>query len=339
MRDNMLTPDKLTGPQKAAVLFLTMGEQFATSFFKDLDEKSIKKIGKHMSEITYVPSGVLQAVMNEFMANFDESNSNLFVSGKDFLEKVIESTLDKDTAMEVFKVINTQGSGTPFSDLTYVSAENLFNAVQGEHPQTIALILSYFPPEKAAEILCLFNEELRADIAYRIVKIGQVDAEILKELDETIKKDLSKIDVSAKKVNGVVTVSNILNMVDGNTEEKVLAYIEEKDSNLANRVRQNMFVFEDLLETENLQFRMILQNIDNQLLLKALRTSSEEMKEKVFKNLSQRAAEMLKDDMEAMGPVRIQEVEEAQQKIIAVAKKLEKDGKIVLGKGKEDVFV
>jgi flagellar motor switch protein FliG len=277
--------------------------------------------------------------MNEFMANFNDANHNLCVSGKDFLEKVIEKTLDKDTATEVFKVINAHGSGTPFSDLAYVSADNLFNAIHGEHPQTIALILSYFPYEKAAEILCLFREDLRAEIAYRIVKIGQVDADILRELDETIKKDLAKINVSAKKINGVETVSNILNMVDGSTEETVLAYIEEHDSDLATKVKQNMFVFEDLLATDNLQFRVVLQNIDNQLLLKALKTSSEEMKEKVFSNLSQRASEMLKDDMEAMGPVRIQEVEEAQQKIIGVAKNLEKEGKIVLGKGKDDVFV
>jgi len=334
-----LNPENLTGPQKAAIFLLAMGEEFATSFIKGLDEKNIKKIGKYMSEITFVPSEVVKAVMDEFVTNFN-NDVDLPVSGRDFLEQVISKTLDEDTAREVFKIMGNKSSDVPFSDLVYVPAEQLINTLKGEHPQTIALILSYLPQEKSAELLSLLPEEIRADVAIRIVKIGQVQDELVRELDEAIKKDLSGVKTSARKFDGVETLANILNEADSNTEEDVLSRIEEDDPDLAEKIRQKMFVFEDLLNTEDRGFREILQNVDNQELAKALKTASEEMKQKIFNNLSERAAEMLKEDMEVMGPVRLREVEEAQQNIIKVAKRLEAEGKIVLvGKGKDDVLV
>ena len=333
-----LSVDKLSGPQKAAILFLTMGEEYSTALFKELDEASIKKIGKYMSEITYIPSDVLSTVMDEFLINF-KSDSNMVVSGQDFLKQVVNKSMDKDSAREVFKVIGEKGSGVPFSDLAYIPVENLINIIQGEHPQTIALILSYLPYEKAAEVLKSLPEELKIDVALRIVQIGQVDVEIVKELDKLIKNELSKIGGATRKCDGIETLANILNQVDGITEESVLSHIENEDGDLADKVKQKMFVFEDLLQIENRHFRDILQNVDNQLLIKALKTTSDEMKDKVFSNLSERASEMLKEDMEVMGPVKLSEVEEAQQEIIKIAKRLESEGRIVLAKGGDDVFV
>jgi len=333
-----LSADKLSGPQKAAILFLTMGEEYSTALFKELDEASIKKIGRYMSEITYIPSDVLSTVMDEFLINF-RSDSDVVISGEDFLKQVVNKSLDKEKAREVFKVIGEKGSSVPFSDLAYIPVENLISIIQGEHPQTIALILSYLPYEKAAEVLKTLPEELKIDIALRIVQIGQVDVEIVNELDKVMKNELSKIGGATRKCNGVETLANILNQVDGVTEESVLSHIENEDSDLADLVRQKMFVFEDLLQIENRHFRDILQNVDNQLLIKALKTTSDEMKNKVFTNLSERASEMLKEDMEVMGPVKLSEVEEAQQEIIKIAKRLESEGRIVLAKGGEDVFV
>jgi flagellar motor switch protein FliG len=333
-----LSADKLSGPQKAAILFLTMGEEYSTTLFKALDEASIKKIGKYMSEITHIPSDVLSSVMDEFLINF-RSDGDVVISGEDFLKQLVNKSLDKESAREVFKVIGEKGSSVPFSDLAYIPAENLINIIQGEHPQTIALILSYLPYEKAAEVLKSFPEELKIDVALRIVQIGQVDVEIVKELDKVIKNELSKIGGATRKCDGIETLANILNQVDGVTEESVLAHIESEDSDLADMVRQKMFIFEDLLQIENRHFRDILQNVDNQLLIKALKTTSDEMKNKVFTNLSERASEMLKEDMEVMGPVKLSEVEEAQQEIIKIAKRLESEGRIVLAKGGDDVFV
>jgi len=329
-----LRVDKLSGPQKAAILFLTMGEEYSTTLFKSLDENSIKKIGKYMSEITYIPSDVLSAVMDEFLINFS-SDSDVIVSGEDFLKQVVNKSLDKEKAREVFKVIGEKGSSVPFSDLAYIPIESLINIIQGEHPQTIALILSYLPYEKAAEVLKSFPEELKIDVALRIVQIGQVDVEIVKELDKVMKNELSKLGGATRKCDGIETLANILNQVDGITEESVLSHIENEDGDLADMVRQKMFIFEDLLQIENRHFRDILQNV----LIKALKTTSDEMKNKVFSNLSERASEMLKEDMEVMGPVKLSEVEEAQQEIIKIAKRLESEGRIILTKGGDDVFV
>jgi flagellar motor switch protein FliG len=333
-----LNVDKLSGPQKAAILFLAMGEEFSTTFFKELDETSIKKIGKYMSEISYIPSDVLSTVMDEFLINF-RSESDVVVSGENFLKQVVNKTLDKESAREVFKVIGEKSNNAPFSDLSYIPVEKLINIIQGEHPQTIALILSYLSYEKAAEVLKSFPEELKIDVALRLVQIGQVDVEIVNELDKVIKNELSKIGGATRKCDGIETLANILNQVDGITEESVLNHIENEDSELADMVRQKMFVFEDLLQLENRHFRDILQNVDNQLLIKALKTTSDEMKDKVFSNLSERASEMLKEDMEVMGPVKLSEVEDAQQEIIKIAKRLESEGRIVLAKGGDDVFV
>ncbi|MDH3357959.1 MAG: flagellar motor switch protein FliG [Desulfobacteraceae bacterium] len=333
-----LNADKLSGPQKAAILFLTMGEEYSTALFKQLDEASIKKIGKYMSEITHIPSDVLSTVMNEFLINF-KSDGDVVISGEDFLKQIVNKSMDKESAREVFKVIGEKGTSVPFSDLAYIPVENLINIIQGEHPQTIALILSYLPYEKAAEVLKSFPEELKIDVALRIVQIGQVDVEIVNELDKVIKNELSKIGGATRKCDGIETLANILNQVDGITEESVLSHIENEDGDLADMVRQKMFVFEDLLQIENRHFRDILQNVDNQLLIKALKTTSDEMKDKVFSNLSERASEMLREDMEVMGPVKLSEVEEAQQEIIKVAKRLESEGRIVLSKGGDDVFV
>ena len=339
MASTNLDSEKLTGPQKAAIFLLAMGEEYTTSFFKELDEKSIQKVGKCMSDITYVSSDIVNIVTNEFLKNFN-SDVNLAVSGKDFLQQVVNKTLDEETAREVFKVIGNESTGTPFRDLAYVPTDKLFNMIKGEHPQTIALILSYLPYEKSAEILNLFPEVRKTDIALRIVTIGQVQDELIREVDEALKNDISKIGTATRKFDGVEILASILNEVGGDAEEVILSHIEKEDGDLADSIRQKMFIFEDLLQAEDRSFREILQNVDNQGLAKALKTAPEELKEKIFNNLSERAADMLKEDMEIMGPIRLKEVEEAQQNILRITKKLEAEGKIVLaGKGSEDTFV
>ena len=339
MTSNRLDPNKLTGPQKAAIFLLAMGEEFTTSFFKELDEKSIQKIGKYMSDITYLSSDIVKKVTNEFLTNVN-NDADLAISGKDFLQQIVTQTYDEETAKEIFNVIGDKSSSTPFRELAYVPTDKLFSMIKGEHPQTIALILSHLSPEKSAEILNLFPEATKIDIALRIVTIGQVQDEIIMEVDEAIKSDISKIGIATRKFDGLETLANILNEVGSDAEEGILSHIEKEDSDLADSIRQKMFVFEDLLQVEDRGFREILQNIDNQGLAKALKTASEELKEKIFNNLSERAADMLKEDMEVMGPVRLKEVEEAQQNILRITKKLQSEGKIALaGKGSEDIFV
>jgi len=339
MPNSNLNYDDLNGIQKASIMLLALGEEFTSSIFKNLDEKTIKEIGKHMSDISYIPSHVLNAVMDEFLKSFD-NDQNLCVSGKSFLKDVVNKTLDESTAREVCKSIDNDNTSNPFDELAYLPSQNLVNLLQEEHPQTIALILSHLSNDKAAEVLCLFPDDIKASIAYRILLIGDVQDDVIRDLEELLKKDSAKVGTNARKFDGLETLANILNEVDGNTEENVLSFIETEDNELADMIRQKMFVFEDLISVDDKSFREILQNVENDIVVKALKTASEEMKEKIFKNLSERAADMLREDLEVLGPVRLAEVEENQQKVIKVAKKLEADGRIVLaGKGKDDVFV
>ena len=345
MAKNELTLKDVKGAQKAAIFLLSMGETYTANVFKTLDEISIKKIGRYMSKITYISSDVLNSVMQEFIKSF-EDDSNLAVSGKSFLEDIISKTLDEDTARDIFLAIGSQGKEEPFSDFKYIPAEDLINLIKGEHPQTIALILSQIPRDKAAEIMSILPEKIKPDVAFRVLNIGDVQEEMIRELDDTLKSELFAMGMSQKKgdtnkFDGVEALANILNEVDKTTEELVLSSIEENDPDLVEKIKQKMFVFEDLVNVDDKSFRDILKNVDNQGLVKALKTATDTMKQKVFKNLSEGASIMLKEDMEFVGPVRLKEVEDAQQDIIKNAKRLEEEGKIVLstGKGKDDVFV
>jgi len=302
-------------------------------------------VGRQMSKITFVPAEILDEIMAQFVHDF-QNEDNLAVSGKSFLEQVIAQTLDEDLAKEVFLALGAdQPEEEPFTDFNYVPTENLINLIKGEHPQVIALILSHINREKAAEIMTLLPEALSADVALRIIRTGQVQDDMIQELDRTLKAELYALGMRKRRVDtskhdGIEALANILNEVDGKTEEYVLSQIEDEDGDLAETIRQKMFLFEDLMKVDDKGFREILQNVNNEILVKALKTATGDLKDRILNNLSERAAEMLVEDMEVVGPVRLSEVEEAQQAMIKVAKKLEHEGRIILkGKGKDDVLV
>jgi flagellar motor switch protein FliG len=330
----------LNGAQKAAILLLMLGEKQAAKLFKDLDEDSIAKVGAYMSEISYVPGDVLNSVANEFIDYF-ENKEDLLVRGREVLEKVLKSSLDEETVREVLRIIEKKKNEDSLKDIVYIPSETLLSVIKNEHPQTLALILSQLPPDKAGEILSLLADDVKSDVALRMVKMFQVSSDVIEELKDAIKNDIAKLGGgSTKRFDGVERLGAILNVVDRTTGERILSFIEQEDSDLADRIRQKMFVFEDLLGIDDRGFRELLQNVDNQLLAKALKTASEELIQKVFANLSSRAGEMLREDMEVMGPVRLSSVEEAQQAMIKTAKRLEAEGKIVIGgEGKDDVLV
>jgi flagellar motor switch protein FliG len=331
---------KLNGVQKAAIFLMVMGEEFTTAFFKKADPKTVRDIGLHMSEIAYVPPDVLSSVMDEFERKF-VSGAALSLTGKSFLKQVADKSPGESAIRDLFKSIERGGDKIPFIELATLPAQSAINMFKGEHPQTVALILSNLPQEKAAEILSLFPDDLKADIAYRIMQIGDVQNDVIEDLDEMIRKEITGMGTdSIIKFDGIEALAGILNEVDRNTEACIISHIEKEDGDMAEKIRQKMFVFEDLLRVDDKSFREILKNIGNEVLVRALKTASEELKQKIFKNLSERAAEMLRDDLDVLGPVRLKEVEDNQQQIIRAAKKLEAEGRIVLsGKGKDDVFV
>lgn len=340
MNADINDPKRITGLQKSAILLMAMGEEFTASFFKKVDENTIKKIGMYMSKTSSVPPDLLNSVVDELAHSYEKGRS-LNVSGKSFLKQVVDKSSGESAVREAFKSIERESENAPFSELSCLPAKSVINVFKNEHPQTIALVLSNLPQDKAAEILCLFPDEIKADLALRILYIGEVQNDVIRDVDEIIKNEINSMGTSStKKFNGVDALASILNEVDGKTEKSIMSHIEKEDGELAEKIRQKMFLFEDLLKVDDKGFREILKNINNDVIIRALKTSSDDMKQKIFKNLSERAAEMLKEDLEVLGPVRLKEVEESQQLIIKAAKKLEAEGKIILsGKGKEDVFV
>jgi flagellar motor switch protein FliG len=334
-----LAAKNITGPQKAAIFLLMMGEEYTSEVFKKLEPDEITKLVTHMSETTSVPQHVLTQIMEEFLRNI-ESEGQLMVEGQSFLKNVADGSLGKERARAVYKELEKSKKNIPFGYFDGMDNSIVVNLIKGEHPQTIALILASLKSERAAEILSDLPEQIQADVAMRIVKMDQVPKEVIQEVDQMLHKEIRGIgDSGSREVDGTTALANILNEIDRSSEEQILSLIEEEDEQMAEEIRQLMFIFEDLLKVDDRGFREVLKQVDKQELTVALRTASEELKEKFFSNMSERAREMLQEDMEIMGPVRISDVEEAQQKILRVARQLESEGKIMLGKGGEDILV
>ncbi len=334
-----MDPKKMTGPEKAAVFLLSLGEAEASQIFKKLSDSEIKQVATAMSAIKKVPPNVADKVAEEFVGRLGKKD-NLNVGGQTFLKSVMGNAFEQKQATKILRSLKMEKGGMPFEWSHDVDAALLKDQIMAEHPQTIAMILAHLPSEKASEILSMLSDDKKGDIAIRIVKLGQVPSEIIREVDETLRKELSKIEASTAEVGGIDAVVDILNNLDRSSEDLIMETIEEEHSEMASEIREKMFVFEDLNKIDDRGMREILKKVENQQLALAMKTASEEMKQKILGNLSSRAAEMLVEDLEVMGPVRLTEVEEAQQVIIRAAKELEADGTIVLGgKGKEDLLV
>lgn len=339
MAQAKLEGKNVTGPQKAAIFLLMMGEDYTSEVFRKLEPDEITKLVTHMSETRSVPQQVLMQIMEEFLRSI-ESEGQLMVEGESFLKNVVDGSIGKEKARAVYKELEKSKKNVPFGYLDGIDQKIVVNLIKGEHPQTIALILATLRSDKAAEILSDLPEQIQAEVAMRVVKMDQVPKEIIQEVDQMLHKEVRGLgDSASRDVDGTTALANILNEIDKSSEEQILSLIEEEDEEMAEEVRQLMFIFEDLRKVDDRAFREILKHVDKQELTLALRTASEELKEKFLGNMSERAREMLQEDMEIMGPVRISDVEEAQQKVLRAARQLESEGKVILGKGKEDTLV
>lgn len=334
----LLKDKRMTGPQKAAIFLMMMGEDYTSELFKKLEPDEISRLVAQMSEIKYVPQDDLRRIMEEFLKK-SESSGQLMVEYETFLKKV-EGSLGKEKARAVYRELEKNRQGDPFSYFESIDSNLVVDIIKGEHPQTIALILAYLEPTRSAAILSGLPEQIQAEVAVRIVRMEQVPTEIIQEVDRVLQKEVRGLsDSGTRDVEGTTILANILNEIDKTSEEQIMTKLEEDDEQLAEEIRQLMFVFEDLVKVDDRAFREILKHVDRQELAVALRTASEGVKEKIFNNLSERAGDMLREDMEDMGPVRLSEVEEAQQKILRISRQLEDEGKIVLWRGGEDVLV
>jgi flagellar motor switch protein FliG len=322
--------EPLTGPEKAAIFLLTLGEEFTTEIFKELEDIEIKNLGKAMSKIQNVAPEQVQDVLWEFVETV-QLPSDIRIKGDDFFKNTIGRAIGGDRAEGLILDVN---SPVPFSNIKNIDAKALGNFIRNEHPQTIALVLAHIDPGKSAQIISEFSEPLQQDVILRIADLENVPINILDEVEDVLRQEIkAQGPVGSRAAGGSNTVAEILNQVDQNTENSIMGRLEEDRPELSNEIRKLMFVFEDLLAVDDRSIRSILKEVNNDELTLSLKSASEDMRAKIFSNLSERAASMIKEDLESMGPTKLADVEKAQQSILRVAKKLEAEGKIVLGKG------
>jgi flagellar motor switch protein FliG len=332
--------DNLTGAEKAAIFLLTLGEDFTTEVFKRLEEDEIKAVGRQMSKMDKVDTEDIAALLREFKT--DSGGKEIYLSGDDMLETALKRALSGDKASEILDDIRSDWRLTLFQKARKLEPKILVNFLRNEHPQTVALVLAVLEHSQAAQILAELKEETQIEVVMRMAELDKVSPEILVDVDRVLQEELLSVEgLEGQRLGGVAAVAEILNNADRALETQILEGIEEQRESLAEDIRRLMFVFEDLLGVDDRGIMSILKEVSSDDLKLALKTASEELKEKIFKNMSTRAVEMLKEDMEIMGPTRIKDVEAAQQAIIKIAKRLEQEGKIQLmgGGGGEDEFV
>lgn len=333
----------LSGPQKAALLLMAMGEDFATEVFKRLKEVEIKELARQMAKIQPVSARIIEGLITEFQGfTPSESVRGLTADGAEFFKKAVSQAFKGDQAQTILDEIEQEWKLSFFQKIRKLDSKTVGNFIKSEHPQTIALILAHLEQSQAAGIIMALPQDIQADILMRIAMLEKVSPEVIEEIDLAIQEELTSIigTQKAQAIGGIQTAAEILNQTDRATEAAIMEQIEERKQDLADELRKMMFIFEDLLQVDDRSIMAILKEVSSEELKMALKTASEELKDKIFRNMSSRASEMLREDMEIAGPARLRDVELAQQAIIKVAKRLESEGKIMLGgKGGEDVFV
>ena len=332
--------ENLTGSEKAAIFLLTLGEDFSSQVFKRLEEEEIKVVGRQMSKMDHVDKEDIAALLSEFKS--DAGGEELYLSGNDLLESALKRALNNDKASAILEEIRSDWRLTLFQKARKLEPKVLYNFLRNEHPQTVALVLSVLDVLQSAAILAELKEETQVEVVMRMAELDKVSPEILVEVDRVLQDELLSVEgMEGQRLGGVETVAEILNNADRALESQVLEGVEEQRESLAEEIRRLMFVFEDLLNVDDRGVMNILKEVSTDDLKLALKNASEDLKEKVFANMSSRAVEMLKEDMEIMGPTRLKDVEGSQQSIIKIAKRLEQEGKVQLmsGGGGEDEFV
>jgi len=331
---------KMTGPKKAAILLLALGEDAAADVMKNLEEAEIQQVGYYMSRFTDVSPEELDIVLEEFYRNSVMADEGVNISSSpDFVKNALTKALGADRAKELSDNLRAGEEDAGLEALRYAEPIMISNYIRTEHPQTIALILSYLKnAEQSSAVLRELPESLQADILYRMAVIESIPPGVISEMNEVLTEEMKTAGSMAASVGGVEPVAEILNSVDKATETRILSSIEETNPELAEQIRELMFTFEDMALIDAKQMQLVMKDVDQADMVLALKTASDAVKELIFSSMSSRAAEMVRDDLENLGPAKISDVEAAQQKIIKVVKKLEEAGTIIIaGAGGGDV--
>jgi flagellar motor switch protein FliG len=331
--------ETLTGINKVAVLLICLGEEAASKIFDELSDEEVRQVTRAMGTINHIPEEIKEKVLT----NYHEARNQfagIYVKGEDFAKNAIAATSGEQRSDYLMDQFVSATESKSLETLSLMAPRMVASLLEHEHPQTIALVLSTQHVEHAGEILTHLPEEMRTDVAYRISKIERVSPEVISRIEDALDREIGLVSGKAhRKVGGIDAVVGILNHMKNNLDLDILEKMEESDPNMADEIRKRLFTFENLIALDGRSLQLILREINNDSLTIALKTASEQMKEKIFANMSVRAADMIKDDLEVMGPIRLSEVELMQQTIIKIAMKLEAEGKIILGPGGDDELV
>lgn len=333
------TKSELSGKEKAAMLLIALGPERSAEIFKHLKEDEIEQLTLEIANIRTVSPEDKERVLEEFY-QICLAQNYIAEGGINYAKEILEKALGTQKALDVLNKLTVSLQVRPFDFVRKADPSQLINFIQNEHPQTIALILSYLKPQQASIVLSALPQDKQADVARRIATMDRTSPEVIKEVERVLEKKLSAIvteDFTA--AGGVQARVDILNNVDRGTEKYIMETLEVEDTDLAEEIKKRMFVFEDILTLDNRSIQRFLREVDNNQLAIALKGTNDEVKNKIFANMSKRMAEMVKEDMEFMGPVRLKDVEEAQQKIVNVIRKLEDAGEIVISRGGGDDIV
>ena len=335
----MAKSNEMMGIQKAAMLLIALGPEKSATIFKHLKEDEIEELTLEIANTRSVSPQTKEEVLNEF---YEVCIAQQYIAegGIDYAKDLLEKALGQDKAHDVISKLTASLQVRPFEFIRKTDASQLLNFIQDEHPQTIALILSYLPAGQASAVISALPLDKQADVARRIAQMDRTSPDVIKEVERVLERKLaSLVNQDYTIVGGVDAIVEILNYVDRGTEKHIMENLEVEEPELADEIKRKMFVFEDILSLDDKTIQRVLRDVDNNDLGIALKGTSEEVQNVIFNNLSKRLAAMIREDMDFMGPVRMKDVEEAQQKIVNIIRRLEDTGEIIIARGGGDEIV
>ncbi|MDR3304062.1 MAG: flagellar motor switch protein FliG [Treponema sp.] len=330
---------EISGRQKAAVFLVSIGSEISSEIFKFLREDEIETLTFEIARLETVEPTQKDTILSEFQ-ELMQANQFISMGGIDYARELLEKSVGSQKAVDIINRLTSSLQVRPFDFIRRTDPSHLLNFIQQEHPQTIALILAYLEPAKASIIIQSLPHEIQSEVACRIATMDRTSPEVLREVERVLEKKLSSLsseDYTA--AGGVDSVVEILNMIDRASEKQIMEVLEVDDPELAEEIKKRMFVFEDIVMIDDKSIQRILRDVETADLSKALKPCDTEVQEKVYKNMSKRAGAMLKEDIEFMGPIRMKDAEEAQQKIVAVIRRLEEAGEVVIARAGEDELI
>ena len=330
----------MNGSDKAAILLIFLGSEATAKIYEHLDDEEIKKISQSMTSLGYVSRQTIEEVVQEFN-QLTDPETGFFSQGEDFVRKVLINALGLEKAETLLQEIYTSTRADLANILGNMDSKTVANFLSQEHPQTVAVILAKLRPKQSGDVIGLLPQDMQAEVVLRIADVEQVSPDILTEIEEVIRKELTSLGgMQRYKVGGLEKVVEVFSHLDRSREKQILDRLDEINPPLADVIRKHLFTFDDVFNLDDRGLQTIMREVNSSTLTLALKTCNDDLKEKIFRNISSRAAEMIKEDLEVMGPVRLSDVEKAQSEVVKVASRLEEEGKIVIaGRGGEDVLV